>query len=37
MAARHATFRFDGPLVRDLWVLGEVHGLLARLRADPAA
>lgn len=27
-------FRFDGPLVRDLWVLGDVYGLRSRL--DPA-
>lgn len=26
-------FRFDGPLVRDLWVLGDVYGLRSRL--DP--
>lgn len=24
-------FTFDGPLVRDLWVLGDVHGLRSRL------
>ena len=30
-------FTFDGPLIRDLWVLGDVHGLLGRLRGDPAA
>lgn len=28
-------FTFDGPLVRDLWVLGDVHGLRSRL--DPAS
>lgn len=27
-------FTFDGPMVRDLWVLGDIHGLRARL--DPA-
>jgi predicted ester cyclase len=27
-------FTFDGPLVRDLWVLGDVYGLRSRL--DPA-
>lgn len=26
-------FTFDGPLVRDLWVLGDVHGLRSRLDA----
>jgi hypothetical protein len=25
-------FRFDGDRVRDLWVLGDVHGLIGRLR-----
>jgi predicted ester cyclase len=25
-------FTFDGPLIRDLWVLGDIHNLLARLR-----
>lgn len=24
-------FTFDGPLVRDLWVLGDIHGLRSRL------
>jgi predicted ester cyclase len=28
-------FTFDGPLVRDLWVLGDIHGLRSRLA--PAA
>jgi len=27
-------FTFDGPLIRDLWVLGDVHGLLGQLRGD---
>ena len=27
-------FTFDGPRVRDLWVLGDIHGLRSRL--DPA-
>jgi predicted ester cyclase len=27
-------FTFDGDKVRDLWVLGDVHGLLGRLTAD---
>lgn len=27
-------FTFDGPLVRDLWVLGDIYGLRSRL--DPA-
>lgn len=26
------TFTFEGPRVRDLWVLGDVHGLTERLR-----
>ena len=25
-------FTFDGELVRDLWVLGDIHGLVARLK-----
>ena len=29
-----AHFRFEGGLVRDLWVLGDVHGLLAQLESD---
>ena len=31
-----AHFRFDGDRVRDLWVLGDVHGLLAQLRNGEA-
>ena len=27
-------FTFDGSLVRDLWVLGDIHGLLGRLRGQ---
>lgn len=27
-------FTFDGPLVRDLWVLGDIHGLIGRLKGD---
>ena len=27
-------FTFEGGLVRDLWVLGDVHGLLQRLRGE---
>jgi len=27
-------FTFDGPLVRDLWVLGDVHNLVRRLRGE---
>ncbi len=27
-------FTFDGSLVRDLWVLGDIHGLLGRLRGS---
>ena len=30
-------FTFDGELVRDLWVLGDIHGLIARLKGAPAA
>ncbi len=26
-------FTFDGAKVRDLWVLGDIHGLIARLKA----
>jgi predicted ester cyclase len=31
-----AHFRFDGDRVRDLWVLGDIHGLLAQLRNGEA-
>lgn len=27
-------FTFDGPLIRDLWVLGDVYNLAARLRGE---
>jgi len=27
-------FTFDGSLVRDLWVLGDIHGLLGRLQGQ---
>jgi predicted ester cyclase len=27
-------FTFDGDKVRDLWVLGDIHGLIARLRGS---
>jgi predicted ester cyclase len=27
-------FQFEGTKVRDLWVLGDIHGLLAQLRGD---
>ena len=27
-------FTFDGPLIRDLWVLGDIHNLVARLRGE---
>ena len=27
-------FTFDGPLIRDLWVLGDLHNLVARLRGS---
>lgn len=30
-------FTFDGERIRDLWVLGDIHGLLARLRGAPSA
>jgi hypothetical protein len=30
-------FTFEGDKVRDLWVLGDVHGLIAQLRGDAAA
>ena len=29
-------FTFDGELVRDLWVLGDIHGLIERMKEDPA-
>ena len=29
-------FTFEGDLVRDLWVLGDIHGLIARLKGPPA-
>jgi predicted ester cyclase len=28
-------FTFDGGLVRDLWVLGDIHGLIERLKGSP--
>ncbi|MFV2093771.1 MAG: ester cyclase [Hyphomicrobiales bacterium] len=31
-----AHFTFQGALVADLWVLGDVHGLLAQLKANSA-
>ena len=30
-------FTFEGPLIRDLWVLGDLHSLAARLRSEIAA
>jgi predicted ester cyclase len=27
-------FTFDGPLIRDLWVLGDIHGLRSRLAGE---
>jgi predicted ester cyclase len=27
-------FTFDGPLIRDLWVLGDLYNLVARLRGE---
>lgn len=27
-------FTFDGPLIRDLWVLGDIHGLIGRLKGE---
>jgi predicted ester cyclase len=27
-------FTFDGAYIRDLWVLGDIHGLIARLRGE---
>lgn len=29
-------FTFEGDKVRDLWVLGDVHGLIARMQAEEA-
>jgi predicted ester cyclase len=29
-------FTFEGDLIRDLWVLGDIHGLIGRLKAEPA-
>jgi predicted ester cyclase len=31
------TFTFEGGLVRDLWVLGDVHGLIGQLQENAAA
>jgi hypothetical protein len=28
-------FTFDGELIRDLWVLGDIHGLIRQLSAEP--
>lgn len=30
-------FTFDGDLVRDLWVLGDMHGLISRLKGSSGA
>ena len=30
-------FTFDGARIRDLWVLGDIHGLIARLRGETSA
>ena len=30
-------FTFEGDKVRDLWVLGDIHGLIEQLRANQAA
>jgi predicted ester cyclase len=27
-------FTFDGQLIRDLWVLGDIHGLIGRLKGE---
>ncbi len=27
-------FTFEGGLVRDLWVLGDIHGLMSRLKEE---
>ena len=29
-------FKFDGVMVRDLWVLGDLHGLIRQLASGPA-
>jgi hypothetical protein len=29
-------FTFEGKLIRDLWVLGDIHGLIGRLKGEPA-
>jgi predicted ester cyclase len=30
-------FTFEGALIRDLWVLGDIHGLVERLKGDSPA
>jgi predicted ester cyclase len=30
-------FTFEGAKVRDLWVLGDIHGLIARMRGETAS
>ena len=30
-------FTFDGGLIRDLWVLGDIHGLISRLKGESSA
>ena len=30
-------FTFDGDLVRDLWVLGDIHGLIERPRGEASS
>jgi len=30
-------FTFEGDLIRDLWVLGDIHGLIGRLKGESSA
>ena len=30
-------FTFEGERIRDLWVLGDIHGLIGRLKGEPSA
>jgi hypothetical protein len=30
-------FTFEGELIRDLWVLGDIHGLIGRLKGESSA
>jgi hypothetical protein len=37
LVVRAPIFTFEGAYIRDLWVLGDIHGLIARLRGETSA